>query len=234
MSRADIDLVTFRPRALVFDLDGTLTDNMGVHADAFAVFMRRHGMAPMTLDDRRRYDGKRNAEIFPAIFGRPLEREELLTLEDEKEGIYREASRGQLRPLGGLLPLVDAARTHGVGVAVATSAPKANVEHTLREIGLDWLLDHVVRGDEVPRGKPFPDVFLEAARRLGVPCSACLGFEDAPVGVEAVVAAGMACLAVTTSFDEATLMASRVPPHGCVPDFAAYLDGPGAWLRVPS
>lgn len=222
----------FRPRALVFDLDGTLTDNMAVHAEAFATFMRRHGMRPMTMADRRRYDGKRNAEIFPAIFGRPLDREELLALEDEKESIYREISRGQLRPVHGLLPLLDAARAHGLAVAVATSAPRANVEHSLEELGQAWLLDHVVRGDQVPRGKPFPDVFLEAARRLGVAPAGCLGFEDAPVGVEAVVAAGMACVALTTSFDEATLMASPVPPDLCLPDFAAYLAGPGAWLHA--
>lgn len=229
--RPDVDLSLFRPRALVFDLDGTLTDNMGVHAEAFAAFMARHGQPPMSLADRRRFDGKRNREIFPALFGRPLTAAEIQAFEDEKEAIYRERSRGDLRPLTGLPELLQAARRHGIGVAVATSSPRANVEHTLPEIGFAWLLDVVVRGDQVPRGKPFPDVFLEAARRLGVAPSACLGFEDAPVGVEAVVSAGMACVAVTTSFDEATFRSAAVPPHGCVRDFAAFLDGPGAWLR---
>lgn len=227
---ARLDLAAFRPRAFVFDLDGTLTDNMGVHARAFATFMGRHGRPPMTMADRARYDGRRNSEIFPDLFGRSMTPAEILALEEEKEAIYRDASRGQLQPLRGLVALIDAARARGIGVAVATSSPRANVEHTLREIGLAWLLAHVVRGDEVERGKPHPDVFLEAARRLGLAPAACLGFEDAPIGVEAVVAAGMACVAVTTSFDEATFAAARVPPHACVPDFAAYLDGPGAWL----
>ncbi len=231
-ARRRVDLAAFRPRAFVFDLDGTLTDNMGAHAAAFLTFMRRHGLHPMTIADRKQFDGRRNSEIFPHLFGRDLTRDELLAFEEEKEGIYREATGGHLRPMPGLAELLDAARSHGVAVAVATSAPRANVEHTLPEIGLGWLLDHVVRGDEVPRGKPFPDVFVEAARRVGVPPSECLGFEDAPIGVEAAVSAGMACVAVTTSFDEATLMASRVPPHGCVRDYLAYLDGPGSWLRA--
>lgn len=226
-----IDIAAFRPRALIFDLDGTLTDNMPLHAEAFELFTARHGLPPMTMEARKKYDGKRNSEIFPELFGRPLNADELAALEDEKEGIYRERSRGVLQPLKGFLRLVERARAHGLTVAVATSSPKANVEHTLGETGLDWLLPRVARGDEVRRGKPFPDVFLLAAERAGVEPAGCLAFEDAPVGVEAIVAAGMICCAVTTSFDERTFMAARVPPHACVADYAAFLEGPGRWLR---
>jgi HAD superfamily hydrolase (TIGR01509 family) len=231
VTRAEIDLSSFRPRALVFDLDGTLTDNMRLHAEAFAEFMRRRGRPTLSSADRRRLDGKRNSEIFPDLFGRPMTPEEVLAFEEEKEGLYRQVSKGRLSPMAGLDELIAGARARGVRLAVATSAPKPNVEHTLREIGLEWLLAHVVRGDEVPRGKPFPDVFLEAARRVGLPPGQCLAFEDAPIGVEAAVTAGMACVALTTSFDHAAFAGSHAPPHACAPDFAAFLDGHGAWLR---
>lgn len=231
VTRLDVDLSRFRPCALVFDLDGTLTDNMAAHAEAFAEFMQRRGRPTLTMADRRRLDGKRNSEIFPDLFGRSMTPAELLAFEEEKEGIYREASQGRLEPMPGLHEVIAGARRHGVRVAVATSAPRANVEHTLREIGMEWLLAHVVRGDEVPRGKPFPDVFLEAARRVGLPPDQCLAFEDAPIGVEAAVTAGMACIALTTSFDETAFMAAHVPPHACVGDFGAFLDSHGAWLR---
>lgn len=225
------DVSTFRPRAMVFDLDGTLTDNMALHAEAFAVFAARHGLPPLTIADRKRFDGKRNSEIFPALFGRALDAGEVLELEVEKESLYRERSAGLLSPAPGAAELIDRARARGIAVAIATSAPADNVTHTLREIGMPWLLDVVARGDMVPRGKPFPDVFLEAARRVGVEPSACLAFEDAPMGVEAAVAAGMACVAVTTSFDAATFMSASVPPHACVAHYEEFLDGPGAWLR---
>jgi beta-phosphoglucomutase len=119
-------------------------------------------------------------------------------------------------------------------VAVATSAPAANVEHTLRELGLADLLPLVARGDQVARGKPFPDVFLAAAGRVDVAPAECLAFEDAPIGVEAAVAAGMTCAALTTSFDERTFLAGRVPPHACLSSYTAYLEGAGRWLREPA
>ena len=104
------------------------------------------------------------------------------------------------------------------------------MQHTLTEIGLPRLLGSVVRGDQVPRGKPFPDVFLEAARQVGVPPEECLAFEDAPMGVEAAVTAGMVCVAVTTSFDRATFDSHAVPPTAVAADFADFLAGLGRWL----
>ena len=86
----------------------------------------------------------------------------------------------------------------------------------------------VARADEVPRGKPFPDVFLAAASALRVDAAACLALEDAPAGVAAANAAGMACVAITTSFRARTLL-----DHGAdaaLPDFEAFLAGPGRWL----
>ena len=226
-------LADFRPRAVVFDLDGTLAHNMPIHAEAFAEFVVRHGLPPFTLERRRELDGKRNSEIFPVLFERALTEEEWRAFEHEKESLYREVGRGRVQALSGASALLDALDTNGVRAAVATSAPAENVTFTLREIGLERLLGDVVRGDQVPRGKPFPDVFLAAARHLGVAPEQCLAFEDAPIGVEAAMSAGMRCVAVTTSFDSATLLASRVRPTAIVADFDEFLAGAGRWLLAP-
>jgi beta-phosphoglucomutase-like phosphatase (HAD superfamily) len=132
--------------------------------------------------------------------------------------------------LSGLGRLLERLHARSIPVAVATSAPPENVRHTLAELGLDARLDRVVRADEVPRGKPHPDVFLAAARLLGVPAADCLAFEDAPAGVAAAKAAGMTCVGVTTSFTAAALAAMGVAPDYTVKDFDQYLKGPGAWL----
>lgn len=223
-------LSSFRPRACIFDLDGTLVDNMPIHAEAFAVFAGRHGLPPLTPADRRALDGKRNSEIFPVIFQRPLTRDEWMAYENEKEGVYREISRGRLSAVPGLDRLLAGLARHGIAVAIATSAPRANVDHSLRELGLEPLAPHVVRGDEVPNGKPAPDVFLEAARRLGVAPGDCLAFEDAPMGLVAARAAGMRMVAMATSFPADELARHDTRPDAVVRSFDDLLAADAAWL----
>jgi HAD superfamily hydrolase (TIGR01509 family) len=217
---------------MVFDLDGTIVDNMPIHVEAFAVFASRHGLPPLTLADRARLDGKRNRDIFPVLFGRVLTPVELATYSEEKESLYRERSKGRLVPLRGLTALLSLAAARGIPVVVATSAPLVNVTHTLAELGLAAAVPHVVRGDEVARGKPFPDVFLAAAAMIGVAAEACVAFEDAPIGIEAARRAGMKTAAVTTSFSAASFLAADVPPTWIVGDFEEFLRGPGAWLAA--
>lgn len=213
----------FSPRAVIFDIDGTIVDNMHLHAEAFAVFAERHGLPPLTQQDRARLDGRRNSEIFPILFKREVSRDEWLAYEHEKEGLYRELSRGRLLPMRGLQSLIDCLREAHVLMALATSAPKPNVEHTLTELGLTHAFPVIVRGDEVARGKPAPDVFVEAARRLGVEPADCLVFEDAPMGIEAAQAAGMRVVALTTSFTASHFSQLATPPTFVCRDFEDYL-----------
>ena len=219
-------LASFQPRAVIFDIDGTIVDNMHLHAEAFAMFAERHGLPPLTIADRARLDGRRNSEIFPILFGRDVPRAEWLAYEEEKEGLYRELSRGRLLPLRGLAALIERLRASGIAMALATSAPEANVTHTLAELGLAEAFPVVVRGDQVPRGKPAPDVFIEAARRLGVAPADCLVFEDAPMGVAAAQAAGMAVVAVTTSFQAEQFAQLEPPPSRTCCDFEEFLARP--------
>jgi HAD superfamily hydrolase (TIGR01509 family) len=216
----------------VFDLDGTLADNMHFHARAFQAFVQRHSLPPITEATRRRIDGKRNAEIMPILFERPLSPEEIDALAWEKEETYRALSRGGLQPIRGLAPLLDLLTRHGIPSAVATSAPRENVVHTLGELGMAGRFGSVALSDEVPRGKPFPDVYLRAAEGLGVAPSACLAFEDAPVGVAAARAAGMRCLALTSTFPAEAFHAADPPPDGVCADYMDYLAGEGQWLTA--
>jgi beta-phosphoglucomutase family hydrolase len=218
-------------RGVVFDLDGTIVANMELHARAFAAFADRHGLAPLDERARARLDGKRNSDIFPDLFGRVLPAHELTAFAEEKEELYRELSRGRLTPAPGLERLLRRLAARGIPCAVATSGPAENVRHTLAEAGLTARLAVIVRGDEVPRGKPHPDIFLAAAQRIGVFPASCLAFEDSPAGVAAARAAGMACVALTTSFGAAAFRAAGAAADEFVADFDAYLDGVGGrWL----
>jgi HAD superfamily hydrolase (TIGR01509 family) len=217
-------------RGVVFDLDGTIVDNMSLHAEAFLEFTRSHDLPPLDEAMRARIDGKRNRDIFPILFGRDLPSDDLKRFSHEKESLYRKLSRGRLRPLRGLPRLLALLDSRGIPCAIATSAPAENVPHTLGEIGLVSHFPKVVRSDSVPRGKPHPDVFLAAASLLAIPPTECLAFEDAPIGVVAAHAAGMSCVAIATSFPAAAFAEHGAAPDAVVSDFDAYLAGPGRWL----
>jgi HAD superfamily hydrolase (TIGR01509 family) len=220
-----------KARGVIFDLDGTLVDNMALHAQAFAIFVERHGLPPLTEADRARLDGKRNRDIFPDIFGRPLDDAFLRACTLEKEGLYRELSKGKLAPVAGLVTLLDALETRQIPVAIATSAPPENVAHSLAELGLDGRLTRIMRSDEVARGKPAPDVFLAAADLIGVEPARCLAFEDAPAGILAARAAGMRCVAVTTGFGAEALASHGAAPDLAVGDYDAFLAVAEEWLE---
>jgi beta-phosphoglucomutase len=218
------------PRGFIFDLDGTLLANMPLHEEAFRVFTDKHGLPRLTVEMRARLDGKRNRDIFPILFGEALAPEVLRAYADEKETLYRGLSKGRLVALPGLTRLLDALDRRGLPAALATSAPLDNVTHTLSELGLTDRLTRIVRSDTMERGKPHPDVFLAAAELIEIAPGECIAFEDAPAGVMAARAAGMHCVALTTSFPAGTFAAHGAAPDVEVPDFEAYLAGPGAWL----
>jgi beta-phosphoglucomutase len=212
-------------RGAIFDLDGTIVDNMAIHMEAFAVFCERHGLKPVTVEDRKRLDGRRNRDIFPDLFGRALTDDEQGEFAEEKEALYRQLSVGRLAPVNGLVDLLDDLEARGIRVAVATSAPPGNVSHTLAQLGLTSRFACIVRSDQVARGKPFPDVFLAAAARLEVSPADCVAFEDAPIGIVAARAAGMRTVAISNSFPPDVFLAPTVGADTVVRDFTDYLVG---------
>lgn len=218
-------------QGVVFDMDGTLLDNMPFHQEAFDTFAQRHGLPALTLETRKWMDGKRNRDIFPQLLDRPaMTGAEVDELADQKESLYRSLSKGRLTALPGLARLLDLLAQRGIPVSLATSAPLANVTHTLAELGLSERLAIIARSDTVPRGKPFPDVFLEAARLMGAEPTRCVAFEDAPAGIIAARDAGMSTIALATSYSPEILLETVPPPHAIVANYDEYLSGAGSWL----
>lgn len=212
------------PHAFIFDLDGTLTDNMRFHMEAFARFVERHGLASLRPEDRARFDGKRNRDIFPALMGRELTEDEQRRFAAEKETAYREISAGKLEPVRGLDRLLAVADAGGIKTIVATSAPLPNVEHTLSALKLSHLIPSAVRSDDVPHGKPFPDVFLTAAARVSVEPGECIVFEDAALGIVAAKRASMTAIAMTTTFTREEFVEHGAAPDEAVADFDEFLE----------
>jgi beta-phosphoglucomutase family hydrolase len=207
-----------RLRAAIFDMDGTLVDNMQYHTRTWIKLLGEQG-TPMHPDEfLRRTAGWTNAEILRALINPDMSAEDIAALAERKESAYREMFRPHLKPVPGALAFLEALKTSGVPMAVATAAPTPNIDFTLDGAGLRAYFDVVVGAADITRGKPDPEIFLKAAERLGVPPDACLVFEDATSGIEAARRAGMRTVVITTTLDTDSV---RDLPHviATAPDF---------------
>lgn len=203
--------------AVLLDLDGTVIDSMPLHGRAWKQWHAEQGLA---FDDDAFFAataGRTNAEIlrdmFPAADPSHLQR-----LASRKEALYREAAAQSLQMIPGFGLVHAQARAMGLGVAICTASPPENIAVAVVRFGIDTLVDTIVSPADGLRGKPHPDLFEEAARRLGVEARRCLVFEDAPLGVESARRAGMLAVALTTSMPAAAFAAY---PNcvAAVPDF---------------
>ena len=186
-------------RAFVFDMDGTIVDNMAFHTNSWITFFQRRGKDIDADEFFRTTAGRQGKEIIRSHLGEHLQDDEVLTLNMEKESVYRELYGPHRKTVDGFDALIAHAKQQGVALAVATAAPNANITFTLDGLDLRKHFDVVVGAADVPRGKPHPDVFLLAAERCGVAPEHCIVFEDAPLGVEAARRAGMRCVVLTTT-----------------------------------
>lgn len=186
-------------QAFVFDMDGTIVDNMAFHTRSWISFFERRGLALDADEFFRATAGRQGGEIMRAYLGEHLTDEEVGQLNHEKESVYRELYGPHRKAVAGFDALVAQARAHGVKLAVGTAAPPANVAFTLDGLDLRRYFDAIVGAADVARGKPHPDVFLKAAELCGVAPEHCIVFEDAPLGVEAARRAGMRCVVLTTT-----------------------------------
>lgn len=188
-----------RYSAFIFDMDGTLVDNMSFHTDAWIEYLTELGTNPDPLTFMELTAGKINTEIFRMFLGADLTDEQIAFHSAEKEDRYRRLYLPHMRPMPGLVEFLQQARAAGMRLGVATAANWENVEFVLQGIGLREAFDTIVTADDITRGKPDPEIFLIAAQRLGVPQARCLVFEDSLMGIEAARRAGMASVALTTS-----------------------------------
>jgi len=186
-------------RALIFDMDGTIVDNMAFHTQSWVTFFERRGRAIDADEFFRTTAGRQGKEIIRSHMGEDLGDDEVAVLNHEKEAVYRELYAPHLKSVDGFEDLIADARSQGIALAVGTAAPPANVEFTLDGLDLRRHFETVVGATDVARGKPHPDVFLEAAKRCGAEPANCIVFEDAPLGVEAARRAGMRVVVITTT-----------------------------------
>ncbi|MGH7353150.1 MAG: HAD family hydrolase [Candidatus Rokuibacteriota bacterium] len=194
-------------RAVVFDMDGVLIDSGAHHREAWRAMLADVGVVP-PADFWRLTIGRPSEEAVELLLGRRLPDGEALRLARLKRDHYVRLVRRGLLPIAGAPQFLAALARGDVPRAVGTSASRYDTERLLSELDLRRHFEVIVTSDDVRRGKPDPEVYLQAAEALAVRPEACVVFEDSVVGVHAARAAGMRAIGVTTAHSAAELTAA--------------------------
>ncbi|RWU23010.1 haloacid dehalogenase [Pseudomonas alkylphenolica] len=192
--------------ALLFDLDGTLTDTDKLHLLAMQQLLLEEGRVLTEAEFDAHVSGRANADLCRYLFpGRPLAEHQAFA--DRKEARFRALSP-TLQPTAGLLRLLEHAEQAGIGMAVVTNAPRANAVHMLDAMGLGGRFEHVLVAEELLRAKPDPLPYLSALERLQARAGQALAFEDSVPGVTAASRAGIFTVGLSTSQPADALLAA--------------------------
>lgn len=183
-------------KALIFDMDGTLVHSDPTHLEAFAEVLGPEGVV---IDEdlyRSAVIGRTNDAIFASLLPhRTVEEHE--DFADRKEAAFRRRAL-DLKPLEGLVDLLDWAESHGIRIALVTNAPMLNATHMLDVLGITERFAVKVTIEQVERGKPDPLPYLTALERLGIGPEEAVAFEDSPSGMKAAKGAGLFSFGVLT------------------------------------
>jgi beta-phosphoglucomutase family hydrolase len=195
-------------KAVLFDWDGVVIDSSPQHERSWELLAAAESL-PLPEGHFKRGFGKKNETIIPDILGWARGPAEIQRLARLKEETYRRlVAESGVNILPGARELLAALRAENIPCAVASSTPRENLDAIFAATGLDACFDAVVCGDDVENGKPAPDIFLLASKKLGVAPGDCVVIEDAHAGIEAALRAGMPVLAVATTHPVADLGAA--------------------------
>ena len=200
-------------------MDGTLVNNLAYHFMAFDAYAKREGftmLEPVSL----KINGMHSNDIFPMLLGDEVVAEYGLDrLNREKEEVYREMYRPNIKPIAGIIELLQRAKESGIKCAIGSSGCRENVEFIIEGLGIADYIDSSISGSDVTHGKPHPEIFTKAHEALGLKAEECIVVEDAVNGIIAALAAGCKCIAVTTTATAEVL--SEAGASLCFEDYTA-------------
>jgi beta-phosphoglucomutase len=188
----------------IFDHDGVLVDSLAFHQEAWLELGRRTGLR-FTVEFIHETFGMTNPSIFRRLLGDAISEDEIRRYGEMKEVCYRDVARGRIRLMDGVRDVLDQLTARRVKLAIGSSGPRANLELTVLECGLEGRFAAIASLEDITRGKPDPEVFLIAAAKARAEPARSVVFEDAPVGIQAAKAAGMYGVGLMTTHPAAAL-----------------------------
>lgn len=186
-------------QAVIFDMDGVICHTNPYHSKAFRIFFEKRNVYPTEEEFAQHMYGKNNSYILSHFLGRKIEGQELLELEDEKEGLFREIYQHHVDPVPGFLEFLQKLKVNNFKTGVATSAPLLNLELIAGKLNLFEHFESILASEHVNKHKPDPEVYLKSSENLAIEPGRCVVFEDSFSGVMAAKNAGMKVVGVLTS-----------------------------------
>ena len=193
--------------AVLFDMDGVIIDSEPLWSKAEQELLSRRNIR-YSPQLKAVMMGRDSSEAVGFLIQHYDLKESVSDVVEERNQLIAGLFREFLRPMPHALQLVRSVNAAEIKTGLASSSPKELVDLALSRLNITGLFDFILSGDQVARGKPAADIYLTAARELGVSHENCLVIEDAPHGVAAAKAAGMCCLAISTSANESELAAA--------------------------
>ena len=191
-------------KAVLWDMDGVIADSNSFHFAAWQETFAKRGIN-FTKEDFTKLFGTRNDFIIRKVLGKGLPEKDIEPIVQEKEASFRQKAKSNIKPLPGVMKLLNTIKKGNFKLALVSSAPKENIDLLSSELKLEEYFNSIVSGCEVPQSKPNPQIYLLAAERLGTQPENCIVIEDSPPGVKAAKAAGMRCLAVANTHSKEEL-----------------------------
>lgn len=186
-------------KGFLFDLNGTMIDDMAYHVKAWTRILNDDLQAGLDYPAVKAQMYGKNSELLVRVFGADrFTPEEMDNIGMQKERAYQEAYRPALKLIDGLPALLNEARLAGIKMAIGSAAIPFNIDFVLDNLDIRAYFDTIVSADDVAVSKPNPEVYLVCAAQLGLAAADCVVFEDAPKGVEAAAAAGMKAIVLLT------------------------------------
>jgi beta-phosphoglucomutase len=192
-----------KPKAFIFDLNGTMIDDMEFHAKAWFSILNDDLNAGLSYADVKREMYGKNRELLHRIFGNERftpDYEDELSLEKERR--YQKEYVSNLCLIDGLAEFLAKAKTQQIKMAIGSAAIPFNINFVLDGLNIRHYMEAIVSADDVVISKPDPETFVKAAEIIGIKPAECIVFEDAPKGVEAAQNASMPCVVLTTMHEK--------------------------------
>jgi len=185
--------------AFIFDLNGTMINDMAYHVDAWYHMLTNDLGASLDREAVKKEMYGKNEEVLVRIFGNGrFSPAEMANISIEKEKRYQQAYLPHLQLIAGLPQFLEAAHSKGIPMAIGSAAITFNIDFVLDNLHIRHYFKAIVSADNVKHSKPDPETYLKAAALLNMDPEQCIVFEDAPKGVEAAANAGMHCVVITT------------------------------------